>query len=142
MFTCIPDIHNYDSSFFSPFLIILKVFRKIELKNTVVECPSSLYANVTFISEVKDVVSVVGLGVYNGGNQTVLQSVIRLKIVAVYVRGMAFTVSVWPINLQKKVIKYDNCTDKPETTISFWLILPSCSFQNDQALIQNIFSPE
>lgn len=102
MFTCIPDIHNYGSNFFSPFLIILKVLCKIELKYTVVECPSSLYANVTFISEVKGVVSVIGLGVYNGGNQTVLQSVIRLKIVAVYVRGMTFTVSVWPIDLQKK----------------------------------------
>lgn len=84
---------------FSVPFIILKVFRKIKFKNTVVECPSSLYANVTFISEVKGVVSVVGLGVYNGRNQTMVQSVIRLKIVAVYVRDMTFTVSVWPVNL-------------------------------------------
>lgn len=121
-------IHNYDSTFFSS-LIIFNVFRKIEFKDTVVECPSSLNANVTSISEVKGVVSVVGLGVYNGGNQTVVQSVISLKVVAVYVRCMALTVSVWPINLQKNV-KYGNCTDIPET-IGFWSILPSCSFQNE-----------
>lgn len=59
---------DYDSSFFSFFLIIFKVFCKIELKYIVVECFFSFYVNVIFISEVKGVVSVIGLGVYNGGN--------------------------------------------------------------------------
>lgn len=68
MFICILDIYNYDSSFFSFFLIIFKVFCKIELKYIVVECFFSFYVNVIFISEVKGVVSVIGLGVYNGGN--------------------------------------------------------------------------
>lgn len=53
---------------FLVFFIIFKVFCKIKFKNIVVECFFSFYVNVIFISEVKDVVSVIGLCVYNGGN--------------------------------------------------------------------------